>query len=78
MKEPKVSIYKPDTPRTDTVVSGNSDPSIGEYSDMCSWARRLEVEVEQARRLAVLWRDTAIELDGEELEENLLPWEYDQ
>lgn len=30
------------TPRTDLMVTGNSDPSRDEYEDLAQWARQLE------------------------------------
>lgn len=37
------------TPRTDCIVSGNSDPSQDEYEDLATFARQLETELAEAR-----------------------------
>jgi len=35
-----------DTPRTDIMVTGNSDPTQDEYEDLANWARQLELELQ--------------------------------
>lgn len=37
-----------DTPRTDIMLSGNSDPSPDEYSDLSNFCRQLERELTKA------------------------------
>lgn len=43
-----------DTPRTDVMVTGNSEPTIDEYEDLATFTRKLERENNELRELVRL------------------------
>jgi hypothetical protein len=47
------------TPRTDLIVTGNSDPTVDEYEDLATFTRQLERELAELKRECAAVRQEA-------------------
>lgn len=61
-----------DTPRTDIMVSGNSDPQVDEYEELAAFTRQLERELNELQ-FSIDCRPTKgdLELEIEDLKKKL-------
>ena len=47
------------TPRTDLIVTGNSDPTVDDYEDLATFTRQLERELAELKRECAAVRQEA-------------------
>jgi len=59
--EDKLTVYDENmkTPRTDLMVTGNSDPTVDDYEDLATFTRQLERELAELKRECAAVRQEA-------------------